>query len=62
MIMGIIQKILHLPADNGVQGIVGTKEHDIVWLNIRMNELKTVVRVILIKNIIGIVLFIQKSQ
>ena len=60
--MGIVQKALHLPADNRVQSIIRAKQHDVIRLDVRIDKIETVVRMILIKDIVGIITLVQESQ
>ena len=40
-LMGIVQKAFYLWTDNVVQRVVGTKEYDVIWLDIRIVEVQT---------------------
>ena len=61
-LLGIFEEGLHLRTHHGVDGEVGAEEHHIVGLDIGVGEVQTVVRVVLIEDVFGVVLFVEEGQ
>ena len=62
LLVCILQECQHLWTDNRVDGIERAKHHHIVRLDIGRDKLQAVVGMILIKDILGIVVLVQKRQ
>ena len=60
--MSIFQKTFHLLADDGIQGIVGTEQDNVVGLHVRIGEVQAVAGVVFVEDILCIVLFIEECQ
>ena len=61
-LLGILQKTVHLRTDDGIDGIERAVHHNIVGLHVGIDEVQLVVRMVLIENVVGIVVLIEKGQ
>lgn len=59
---GIVEKTLHLWTDDGVQGIVGAEEYDVVGIDLRINEVQLVTGMVFIEDVFSIVAVVEESQ
>ena len=62
MLLGIVQKTHHLRTYHRIDGEKRTKDYHVIRLHFGIYKVKLVVEMVFIKNILGIVLFIEKGQ
>lgn len=59
---GIVEEPYNLWTDDGVDGVEGAKDDDVVRMDVRIDKVELVVGMILIEDVLGIVVFIEESQ
>ena len=58
----IVEQTYDLRADHGVYGIEGAEKHDVIGLDVGIDEVELIVRMIFIEDVFGIVVLIEESQ
>ena len=58
----ILQKAYHLRTDDGVDGIIGAKHDDVIAVDLGIGEVQTVIRMVLVEDILCIVVLVEKRQ
>lgn len=62
MTLRIVEKCCHLRSYHRVEGEERAEEHYVVRVYLRVSELQLVVRMILVKDVIGIVVVVEERQ
>ena len=61
-VLGMVEESRHLRTDDRIDSIIRAKHHNVIGLDVGIDKLQLVARVILIEDILRIVLFVQEYQ
>ena len=62
MAAGMVEKAKHLWAYHGIDGIVGAKHHDVVGVDLRIDEVELVVAMVFVEEVFGIIVLVEEGQ
>ena len=60
IVLGMIEESRHLRTNHRIHSIVGAKHHNVIRLDVGINEIQLVMRMILIEDVFRIVLLVEK--
>ena len=61
-VLGIVEEGRHLRTNHGVHGVIRAEHHDVIGLDIGIDKLQLVMRMIFIEDVFRIVILIEERQ